>query len=186
MERDGDGYFGLMGRLAEPPTHWMPLPLPPGSDPPAPAPPTCICADGEIALFDTPDPCCPASTHNMKPAPAPEIARLHALMHDPHAVYAWMLRGDMDASILRRAEQAEATVVQLRENQQCADERQAALTAELLAAEADVTRLTGILEQIQQLPRYQQHDVEQRPSMTEYLNAETVDELLSSLQRTEG
>lgn len=31
--RDGDGHFALMGRLAEPPTHWAPLPAPPQDQP---------------------------------------------------------------------------------------------------------------------------------------------------------
>ena len=43
-------------------------------------------------------------------------------------------------SLREKKEQAEAEVRQLKENQQCADERQAALTHDLLAAEADVTR----------------------------------------------
>src|SRR5688572_25335363 len=43
-----------------------------------------------------------------------EMDRLLALMHDPLAVRSWMLRGEMDSSVLVRAETLEAELSALR------------------------------------------------------------------------
>src|SRR3990167_9781634 len=95
-----------------------------------------------------------------------EIARLTAALFANERFRASDAASHIDDLLLlkRRAEQAEATITdrdrqidvlrdmhkanaqkiaRLRENQRCAEDRKAALTAELLAADADVARLTS-------------------------------------------